>query len=107
MHSFVIFLHLIWLFTVIWWVCVLLQLTISDQPIAKMSNTVEPQDVDKTNQKQPEEIRIETIQEQDTEEVLAMLKEYFFKVSKMNKKNAIFKVGGRFCLFRFIFRFCV
>lgn len=58
-----------------------LQLTISDQPIEKMSNTVEPQDVDKTNQKQPEDdIRIEVIQEEDTQEVLAMLKEFFFKV---------------------------
>lgn len=88
-------------------VCVSLQLTISDQPIAKMSNTVEPQDVDKTNQKQPEEIRIETIQEQDTEEVLAMLKEYFFKVSKVKKKMQFSKFGGRVCLFRFICRFCI
>lgn len=46
-----------------------------------MSNTIESQNVDKTNQNQAEEIRIETIQQEDTEEVLAMLKEFFFKVS--------------------------
>lgn len=58
-----------------------MQLTVSDQPIEKMSNTIESQNVDKTNQNQAEEIRIETIQQEDTEEVLAMLKEFFFKVS--------------------------
>lgn len=56
------------------------QLTISDQPIEKMSNTIEPKDVDNTKQKQPEEIRVEVVQEEDTEEILNMLKSYFFKV---------------------------
>lgn len=45
-----------------------------------MSNTIEPQDVDSTKQKQPEEIRVEVVQEEDSEEIVNMLKEYFFKV---------------------------
>lgn len=45
-----------------------------------MSNTVEPQNVDKAKQEQREEIRIEVITHADTEEILTMLKEFFFKV---------------------------
>lgn len=46
-----------------------------------MSNLVEPQpNVEKVKQEQPEEIRIEVITREDTDEILAMLKEYFFKV---------------------------
>lgn len=60
--------------------CCLFQLTISDQPIEKMSNTIEPQAVDKIKQGQPEEIRIEVIKHEDTEEILIMLKEFFYKV---------------------------
>lgn len=63
------------------------QLTISEQPIEKMSNTIEPQAVENINKQQqqqqlqqPEEIRVEVVQEEDTEEILNMLKTYFFKV---------------------------
>lgn len=45
-----------------------------------MSNTIEPQAVDKIKQGQPEEIRIEVIKHEDTEEILIMLKEFFYKV---------------------------
>lgn len=46
-----------------------------------MSNIVEPQpNVVKAKQEQPEEIRIEVITHEDTDEVLTMLKEFFFKV---------------------------
>lgn len=78
-----------------------MQLTVSDQPIEKMSNTIESQNVDKTNQNQAEEIRIETIQQEDTEEVLAMLKEFFFKVSVSVQTVAvvIFKVCLHLILF--------
>lgn len=48
-----------------------------------MSNTIEPKDVDNTKEKQPEEIRVEVVQEEDTEEILNMLKAYFFKVSSI------------------------
>lgn len=66
-----------------------------------MSNTIESQNVDKTNQNQAEEIRIETIQQEDTEEVLAMLKEFFFKVSVSVQTVAvvIFKVCLHLILF--------
>ena len=48
-----------------------------------MSNIVEPQqNVEKAKQEQPEEIRIEVITHEDTDEILTMLKEYFFKVRK-------------------------
>lgn len=58
-----------------------LQLSISDQPIEKMSKTIEQQAVAKVKQQaQPEEIRIEVIKHEDIEEILAMLKEYFYKV---------------------------
>lgn len=57
-----------------------LQLSISDQPIEKMSKTIEPQAAAKDKQEQPEEIRIEVIKHEDTEEILAMLKEFFYKV---------------------------
>lgn len=78
-----------------------MQLTVSDQPIEKMSNTIESQNVDKTNQNHAEEIRIETIQQEDTEEVLAMLKEFFFKVSVSVHSVAvvIFKVCLHLILF--------
>lgn len=57
-----------------------------------MSNIVEPQqNVEKAKQEQPVEIRIEVITQEDTDEVLAMLKEYFFKVNVLScldgKKN--------------------
>lgn len=71
-----------------------------------MSNTIERQDVDTTKQKQPEEIRVEVVQEEDSEEIVNMLKEYFFKVNccavliqsfakavciwKMNRKMFVF-----------------
>lgn len=45
-----------------------------------MSSTVGPQNVEKANQSQPEEIRIEVIKEEDTHEILTLLKEFFFKV---------------------------
>lgn len=45
-----------------------------------MSNTIEAKDVDTTKQKQTEEIRVEVVQEEDTDEILSMLKTYFFKV---------------------------
>ncbi|XP_031638698.1 dopamine N-acetyltransferase isoform X3 [Contarinia nasturtii] len=67
-------------------------LTISDQPIEKMSKSIEPQDVDNTKkqqqqqqQQQQEEIRVEVVQEEDTEEILSMLKTYFFKDEPMNE----------------------
>ncbi|XP_055316708.1 arylalkylamine N-acetyltransferase 1 isoform X2 [Sitodiplosis mosellana] len=49
-----------------------------------MSNAIEPKDVDNTKQKQPEQIRVEVVQEKDTEEILNMLKAYFFKDEPMN-----------------------
>lgn len=46
-----------------------------------MSNIVEAQqNAEKANQEQPEEIRIEVIKHEDTDEILTMLKEFFFKV---------------------------
>lgn len=46
-----------------------------------MSNIVEPhQNEEKAKQEQPEEIRIEVITHEDTDEILTMLKEFFFKV---------------------------
>lgn len=58
------------------------QLTITEQTIEKMSNTIEQLNVETTKQKPPtEEIRLEVVQEEDTEEVLKMLKEFFFKVN--------------------------
>lgn len=48
-----------------------------------MSSILEPQqNVSTANQEQPEEIRIEVITHEDTDEVLTMLKEFFFKVIK-------------------------
>lgn len=67
------------------------QLTISEQRIEKMSNTIEPLDVNTTKEKQPEEIRVEVVQEEDTEDVLNMLKEYFFKVNDLYK-NTMWKI---------------
>lgn len=47
-----------------------------------MSNIVEPQqNLEKAKQEQPDEIRIEVITQEDTDDVLTMLKEYFFKVN--------------------------
>lgn len=47
------------------------------------SSLVKPQDVDKTEHENhsAEEIRIELIEDKDVEEVLKMLKEFFFKVN--------------------------
>lgn len=46
-----------------------------------MSNIVEAQqNVEQAKQEQPEEIRIEVIRHEDTDEILTMLKEFFFKV---------------------------
>lgn len=62
-----------------------------------MSNTTEqPKDVDNTKQKQPEEIRVEVVQEEDTEEILNMLKAFFFKVSsysiRMPRKLFVYSI---------------
>lgn len=47
-----------------------------------MSNIVElQQNAEKAKQEQPEEIRIEVITHEDTNEILTMLKEFFFKVN--------------------------
>lgn len=50
-----------------------------------MSSKVEPQKVEEANQSQPEEIRIEVIKEEDTQEILTLLKEFFFKVDSYEK----------------------
>lgn len=66
------------------------QLKISDLPIEKMSNIIEPQqNEDKARQEQPEDIRIEVITHEDTDEILSMLKEYFFKVSSPNSDHCL------------------
>lgn len=58
-----------------------------------MSNTVEPAG-DNIKKEQPEEIRIEVIKHEDTEEILTMLKKYFYKVSVMykSKKNPTIQI---------------
>lgn len=59
-----------------------------------MSNTIETQDVNSTTvQNQTDEIRVEVVQETDTEEILNMLKTYFFKVHFSSTLNQDWIVG--------------